>query len=192
MQLYYAEASPFARKVRILAQEVGLDDRIELIALNPWTDETLRAVNPLCKVPTLINDEGQAIYDSRVICIYLDRLAGTHRVVGAPTNALVMEALADGIGDAGVRRVREERRRGGDGHDDVIERQNQAIQAALDEAEQTLDAAGFEIGEIALLCAIAYLNFRLPGDNWLEGRPKLAAWYEALRSRPSVAATEPA
>jgi len=191
MKLFYAAASPFARKVRILAEEIGLADRIEVIPVNPWNDETLRAHNPLCKVPTLVGDDGEAIYDSRVICIYLDRLAGGGRVTGASNASLVLEALADGICDAGVRRIREERREGGDVHQDIIERQNQAIVAGLDEAERAFTPGGFDIGEMALASALGYLDFRMPQDQWRTGRPKLKAWFDVIGQRASVSGTVP-
>ena len=190
MKLYYADASPFARKVRILAAELGLADRIEVIAANPWTDETLRKVNPLCKVPTLQIEDGPAVFDSRVICIYLDRFAGGALVDAAPASSLVMEALADGIGDAGVRRLREEKREGGDGHADVIERQNQAIKAGLDLADQTLQQDVFDIGAIALVAALGYLEFRKLHD-WRPAYPRLAQWFDEVSKRPSVSSTVP-
>jgi glutathione S-transferase len=191
MKLFYAPVSPFARKVRILAQEIGLEAGIELIAVNPWTAETLRVHNPLCQVPTLIADDGLAIYDSRVICLYLDGLAGSGRVIGAPTASLVMEALADGVCDGTVRHVTEGRRPEEARNMEMLNRQTQAINAGLDEAERSLAPDRFDIGEIALVCALGFLDFRLPQHEWRPGRPALKAWFEAIRARPSVAATEP-
>jgi glutathione S-transferase len=191
MKLYYADASPFARKVRILAAEIGLADKIQLITINPWADETLRAVNPLSKVPTLVADDGQAIYDSRVICIYLDRLAGTGRVTAASLDSLRMEALADGIADAGVRRLRETLRKDGAIHHDVVARQNAAIAAGLDEAERVVTAERFDIGEMALAASLGYLDFRHLQEGWREPRPRLAAWFQQVGARDSVASTAP-
>src|ERR1700758_4868168 len=104
MKLFYSSASPFARKALMLAMESGLQDRIELAPVNPWTDERLRGSNPLGKIPALITDEGMAVYDSRVICVYLDRLGGKGLIPKDDIGALVLEALADGVSDAAVRK----------------------------------------------------------------------------------------
>jgi glutathione S-transferase len=192
MKLFYAPVSPFARKVRILAQEIGLEARLELVAVNPWTEETLRAHNPLCQVPTLIADDGVAIYDSRVICLYLDGLAGAGRVAGAPIASLVLEALADGVCDGAVRHVTEGRRPEAERNVAMLARQTQAMNAGLDEAERSLTPDRFDIGEIALVCTFIFLDFRLPQYDWRQGRPRLQTWFETMNARPSVVATEPA
>src|SRR5690606_14224501 len=121
MQLLYSLMSPFARKVRVVGHEAGLADRIAISMVNPWTDEGLRASNPLAKVPSLILDDGSALYDSPVICQYMDDLggAGLYPAAGpARWRALRLEALADGVGDAAVRAVMEMRRDEGDRHED--------------------------------------------------------------------------
>jgi len=191
MKLYYADASPFARKVRILAAELGLTDRIEVIAVNPWTDESLRALNPLCKVPTLQADDGAAVFDSRPICVHLDRVAGGSLVTGASTASLVMEALADGVCDAGVRVVRERARQGGDAHQDIVERQTLAIRAGFDLAEKTLARGAFDIGAIALASMLGYVDLRKLNEGWRDRHPKLKAWFDEVSSRPSVVSTAP-
>lgn len=193
MQLLYSPASPFARKVRIAAHELGLAERLEVAVVNPWTDETVRQVNPLSQVPALIADDGSAVFDSAVICEYLDALAGggLYPDGEARWGALVLQALADGIGDAAVRAVVEGRRAEGERHADVVERAMKAVEAGLGAlADQTFWPDRFAIGEIAVAAQLGYLDFRDVVD-WRSGRPGLAAWYEAVARRDSMIATEP-
>ncbi len=193
MQLLYSPTSPFARKVRVAMIELGLEDRIQLAAVDPWTDETLRGQNPLSKVPTLVTGEGEIIFDSRVICEHLDVLAGGGLF---PANgperwrALTAQALADGIGDAALRVVGQEKRPVAEQHADQIARQRAAILAALDSLEDDAFDGRFEIGEIAVAAQLGYLDFRKVLD-WREGRPHLTAWFEQVGSRPSMTASAP-
>lgn len=187
MQLLYSPMSPFARKVRVAAHELGI--ALEVSTINPWTDERLRRDNPLAKVPTVILDDGTALYDSRVICQYLDGLSGGRLIPAPRWPALLLEAIADGIGDAAVRAVMEKRRDEGERHLDVIDRQFTAVNAALDRLEgETFE--GFHLGEIAVASHLGYLDFRSVLD-WRAGRPKLAAWFDAAARRDSMVATEP-
>ena len=193
MQLFYSSMSPFARKVRVVAFELGLAERLELVTAAPYTEETVRAINPLSKIPVLIPDEGAPIYDSPVICEYLEHLAGrslTPAAGSARWTALTLQALADGLGDAALAIVRE-RLRDGDPRQDLFDRQTATLVAALDLLErQTPPADRFEIGEIAVAAQLAYLDGRAVLD-WREGRPSLAAWYETASQRPSMVATAP-
>lgn len=112
MKLYYAPASPFVRKVNIFAMEVGLDKQIEWIITNPWQEEDkLTAENPLSKIPTLITDDGKVLYDSRVICEYLDSLHNGKKLIPAEDAqrwaTLRLQAHADGILDSGIIRFME-------------------------------------------------------------------------------------
>ena len=197
MQLLYSAMSPFARKVRVVAFELGLAEKLELVPATPYTDESLRAINPLSKIPVLIPDAdangGAPIYDSPVICEYLEHLAG---VLLTPTSgperwaALTLQALADGMGDAALAMVRE-RLRDGDQRQDLFDRQTAALNAALDQLERDgLAADRFQIGEIAVAAQLAYLDGRAVLE-WREGRPNLAAWYEAASRRTSMVATAP-
>lgn len=191
MQLFYSPSSPFARKVRVVAHEAGLAARVAIVEINPWQDESLRRVNPLAKVPALLTDEGEPLHDSRVICEYLDDLAGAGLFPGgaARWRALLLQSLADGMGDAAVRAVVEGRRE--DPHRDVIERQMKAVATALDMLEQAdLSADSFLIGEIAVAAQLGYLDFRKVLD-WRAGRPRLGAWYERVSKRESMVASEP-
>jgi glutathione S-transferase len=197
MQLLYSPMSPFARKVRVVAFELGLAEQLELVVASPYTDESVRAINPLSKIPVLIPDKGAAIFDSPVICDYLAHLAGRSLTPAAGPErwtALTQQALADGMGDAALAIVRERLRDGegkGPGRQDLFDRQAAALNAALDLLErEDLPADRFQIGEIAVAAQLAYLDGRAVLD-WRQGRPTLAAWYEPISLRPSMVATAP-
>jgi glutathione S-transferase len=194
MKLYYHPISPFVRKVLVAAQENGLAGRIETV-MTDTLDEGLRAINPLGKIPALVLEDGTALYDSRVICEYLDA-TGTGALLPAAGEARwrvrLMEALGDGIADAVLRIVMENRRPENDRHADVIVRQHRAVVAGLAEAERQLEPGRFTLGEAAVACAIGYLEMRLPQQDWRTTHPRLAAWYDAALQRPSLARTEPA
>lgn len=202
MKLYYSPASPFVRKVRVTAAELGLDGRIEPIdvAVAPIKDNPeLKAANPLAKIPALVTDEGEALYDSPVICEYLAALAGKADFLPATGKArwtaLRLEALGDGIMDAAVLRRYEDFLRPKDKFwPEWDAGQKAKVTAALDALEA--DAAALEgpvtIGTVTVACALGYLDFRFAAEDWRKGRPRLAAWYEGMAKRPSLAATKPA
>ena len=201
MKLHYALASPYVRKVRAVAIELGLDDRIELLqrAVTPVSPEAeLNADNPLGKIPCLVTDEGQALYDSRVICDYLDsRAAGrTMTPASGPARwtALRRQALADGILDAAVG-TRYETFLRPEAHrwDAWIDAQKDKYRRALDHLEREADGFGelVDIGTISIACALGYLDFRYPDEGWRDHRPTLAAWYQTFAKRRSIAATAP-
>jgi glutathione S-transferase len=193
MKLFYAARSPFARKPRIVLHEVGLAHGIDLVVVDPWKDETLRQNNPLCKVPTLVLDDGSALYDSCVICEYLDEHAGG--TIFPKTNidrwdALRRQALGDGLAEAVIRRYVEQFGAPSERAAAVIRRQEAAIDAAIG----TLDAAPlqgerFDIGDVAMLAALAYLDFRSPEIAWRERFPRAALWLDRSSCRPSAIAT---
>jgi glutathione S-transferase len=189
--------SPFARKVRVVAFELGLADRMELVIASPYTDESLRAINPLSKIPILIPDAddgaGAPIFDSPVICEYLEALAGRALTPAAGPErwaALTRQAMADGMGDAALAIVRE-RLRDAPHRQDLFDRQAAVLVAALDLLErETPPTDRFEIGEIAVAAQLAYLDGRQVID-WREGRPNLAGWYEIASHRTAMVATAP-
>lgn len=194
-------AAPYVRKVRAVAIELGLDDRIDLLsrAMTPVApDADLNADNPLGKIPCLITDEGEALYDSRVICSYLDSLAKGKSVIPAngPARwmALRREALADGILDAAVGRryetfLRPKEYQWGD----WIDGQRAKFTRGLDQFEQEANTFRdtVDIGTIAAACAFGYMDFRYPDERWRDQRPTLAAWFETFSKRLSIATTAP-
>lgn len=199
MKLRYSPTSPYVRKVNILAIEAGLDDRIERIMTNtadPASD--LPDMNPLGKVPTLITDQGRALYDSAVICEYLDSLHRGLKLFPASGEerwrALRLQALGDGILDAAVLCMLETKRRPEALRWDVwITRQRDKITRSLDLLEkESMQLEGqFTIGLITIVAALDYLDFRLPDMAWRDGRPAVTAWYDKVCERPSVQTTRP-
>jgi glutathione S-transferase len=196
MRLLYAPISPFARKVRVLALEKGLFDLFALEVAAPFQDESLRDQNPLCKVPALILDDGEVIFDSGVIADFVDGLAEPRLIPTeqpARRRALTLEAAADGMGDASVLVVRERMRPDAEHRQDLFARQLRAVGAALDLFEAavaagSLSAERFEIGEIAVAVQLAYQDVRRVSD-WRPGRPALSDWFERACRRTSMVAT---
>lgn len=200
MRLYHSPTTPFGRKVMVLTLEAGLAEQITVIEVSgtPLAPGTMPVDrNPLGKIPALERAEGTAIYDSRVICRYLDDLSGAGLYPAAPKlwETLTLEATADGILEAALLmvyevRVRPEERR----FPDWIDAQWAKIDRALDAIEagwmDHLDGP-LDMAQIAVGCALGYLDFRLDARNWREGRPRLAAWEAAFAQRPAMQATKP-
>jgi glutathione S-transferase len=198
MQLHHNSMSPFVRKVMVLATETGLAGRIEPVkrTMTPVSpDASLCADNPLGKIPCLVTDDGMALYDSRVICAYLDSLHDGPEMVppagAARWTALRREALADGILDAAINAryetfLRPQERR----WDEWILNQKKKVTRGLDTLEAE-DLEGVDIGTITIGCALGYLDFRYADEDWRSSRPRLDAWYEGFARRPSMAGTVP-
>jgi len=193
MKIYGSPASPFVRKVRVLALELGLELAVETVATA--TDPNLPKANPLAKIPTLVRDEGTGLFDSSVICAYLNDLARGELVPAsgeARWRAATFEALADGLCDAAVWRRGELARAEGDRHVDALEKEGRRVERALDALESHAGTfAGFGVGEIAVACALGYLDFRFVAEPWREARPLLAAWYGSVAQRTSMLVTAP-
>lgn len=198
MKLCYSATSPYVRKVVAAAIELGLDGKIEHLPTSAWDPASkLGEINPLGKVPALVTDDGEAIYDSPVICEYLDSMAGGGKLFPAAGparwTALRLQALGDGIMDAGVSARLESQRPAGQKSEGWIERQRAAIFRALDALEAEAQGLGgkVNIGHVAIGAALGYLDFRFVADAWPQGRPNLAAWFESFAKRPSIASTAP-
>jgi glutathione S-transferase len=201
MRLHTNPASPFGRKVKVAAHEAGLIGRIELQdrAVSPVSpDDAVVADNPLGKIPCLVADDGQALYDSRVICEYLDSLHDGPRLfppLGPERwRALTLQALGDGIMDAAVAARYESVLRPGEYRwGSWIDGQKLKVARGLDRLEALADGFGeaVDIGAVAAACALGYLDFRFPEDRWRDGRPRLAAWFGRFDERPSMRATRP-
>lgn len=201
MRLHTSPASPFGRKVAVVLHETGLWPRVERrdASLSPIApDAAVCAANPLGKIPCLELDDGSALYDSRVICEYLDGLHRGPKLFPAdgPARfaALRLQALADGILDTAVGLryetfLRPETLR----WPDWIAAQKLKVTRALDRLEQECEgfAQRIDIGTLAIACALGYLDFRFADDRWRDGRPRLAAWEATIAQRPSLAATRP-
>jgi glutathione S-transferase len=191
--------SPFARKIRIAIAILGLGDKIRVEnadTLDP--KDSVRQQNPLGKIPTLVLDDGSTLFDSRVILEYLDDRAGGERILppkGAPRfEALRLQALADGILDAGILRVYESRFRPAEKHEPKwVDHQAGKMSRALAELEKIPPAFGptLHVGHITLACALGYLDFRF-GTDWRKTHPKLVKWLDEFAKKvPAFAETVP-
>jgi glutathione S-transferase len=198
MRLLASPTSPYARKARIVALEKGLMDRLTVEMLNPFEEgDRLAAVNPLGKVPTLVLDSGAALFDSLVICEYLDHLDGKPTLL-PPSGAerfevLAWHALAQGVIDAAVSMVMERRRPEARQSPMWLERWSAAILRGLEALDQTVERrpGDFDLGAITTACALGYLEFRLPDLAWPESVNALKAWWDQAKQRPSVIETLP-
>jgi glutathione S-transferase len=200
MKLWLNPASPFARKVRVVARETGLEGRIEevSIAVSPVKPHAeLARENPLVKIPALSTEEG-TLYDSAVICEYLDSLHGKAPLfpkAGAERwRALRLQALADGVLEAAVllryeNAVRPEALQWGDWKSGQFGK----VRGGIDALEKECGDWGsrFGIGEITAACVLGYLDFRFPDEGWRKSRPALEKWYAGISQRPSMKATQP-
>lgn len=200
MRLYHSPTSPYVRKVMVVLHETGLLPQVALIptAGTPVDPGSMPLdQNPLGKIPALEREDGPALYDSRVICRYLDALAAAGLYPAAPKgwDSITLEATADGILDAALLMVYESRLRPADlRYDPWVEGQWAKIDRALDTLESRwIDHLSdtLDIGQIALGCAIGYLDFRHDARGWRETRPRLAAWAEGFLARLSMQATRP-
>lgn len=199
MQLYVTKPSPYARKAWAAVLELGLADKVEVVELParmPITPKPeLEAINPLGKVPALVADDGAFIGDSPVIVAYLDEMAGGQLIPSGPAKwrALTLEALADGCMDAGVvlrleslKPERQQDRLEIVAHQDKIARSLDLIETEPGWLDQ-----GFNVGGLALACAVDWIIFRDLMPDPEAGRPRLAAWLSDIRRRPSLIATRP-
>ncbi len=201
MKLLYQTHSPYARKVLVAAHELGLQHRIEVVHHD--TSPTRRndevfALNPLGKVPVLIVDGGLPLFDSSVICEYLDGLHGGTKLIpserDARFRALRRQALATGMADAGIAaRWEAERRPEALRWPPMLQGQLDKLAAACDLLEQEIGEAPSaetvpDIGGIALATALSWIAFRHVYP-FAEGRPRLSAWYARFSQRASMRST---
>jgi glutathione S-transferase len=197
MQLFHSTGSPYVRKVVVAILMRGLGERVDLLPTNPHDSPPgLLEQNPLSKVPCLVTVEGLPLFDSRVICEYLDGFgtasplfpeAGSER-----TGALLMQALGDGIMDAAVARRMQQPYPQDEGRQHLGARNQAAIARSLDWLERAPPYRLRDIGAVSVACALGYLDFRFAAENWREGRPALAEWFEQVSEHPAMAATRPA
>lgn len=199
MKLYFSAASPYVRKVMVSAIETGLDKKIEqtpttVVPVKPNAD--IARDNPLMKVPTLVTDGGEALFDSRVICEYLDSLHDGRKLIpatgGDRWRVLRLQALGDGILDAGIitryeLAIRPQEKQ----WSDWIAGQGKKVTQGLDLAENETLSGPLNLGQIAIACALGWLEFRKPFGDIRPGRPKLFKWYDEFAKRPSMQATVP-
>ena len=198
MKLLMAGPSPFVRKVLVLLHETGQSDDVETVTVTAapgGTDATLKAANPVGKIPALVRDEGPTLYDSKVICRYLDDRAQAGLYPEKGWDTLVLEATADAMMEAAVLMVYEKRfRPEAIWSADWIEAQWGKVEGALDalNARWMSHLAGpMDMGHIGVGCGLGYLDFRHGDRDWRKGRDALAKWYEGFAARPSMVETTP-
>jgi glutathione S-transferase len=199
MKLHWSPRSPFVRKVMITAHEAGVAARIDCVrsvAASTRPHPELMRDNPLSKIPTLVCDDGVVLYDSRVICEYLDTLHDGPKLFPAEPRsrfaALRRQALGDGILDFLILwRGEGERANKSEPHLASFAARRAATLAALEREAGELAAAPFSIGHIAIGCALSYLDFRFASQPWRDAHSRLAGWHTSFCARPSAKATEP-
>ena len=199
MKLYYSPTSPFVRKVNVFAIEAGLDKQIEWISTNPWqVEDKLIAKNPLSQVPTLITGDGMVLYDSSVICEYLDSLHSGEKLIPQQSESrwkiLRLQALADGILNSGILRFLEKKRVAEMQSIDWDTTHKKSIERGLDYLENTLSDWGdnIDVGVLSIACALGWLDFRFADEQWRPHRPKLTSWFKQFSNRDSMTRTMPA
>ena len=201
LKLYHSPTSPYVRKCMILLMETGQLADVTLVSATGTPLDASQmplAQNPLGKIPALERPDGPALYDSRVICRYLDDRAGGKLYPPVPRlwDTLTLEATGDGITDAALLMVYEVRVRPEDRRMPAwVEGQWAKIARALDALEQRWIShlnGPLDMGQVAVGAALGYLDFRHGARNWRDGRPGLAAWQARFAARPSVMATVPA
>jgi glutathione S-transferase len=201
MKLIGSLSSPYVRKARIVLAEKKID--YKLVLENTWAPDTaIHDFNPLGKVPCLVMEDGEAVFDSRVICEYVDTLSPVGKLIPPSGRERVevrcWEALGDGLIEAAVLiRVEDTQRTPEQRSEPWVARQRRKIDRALDAMAQGLSGnawcAGnrYTLADIALGCALGYLEFRMPEIGWREQYPNLARHYDKLLQRPSFADTRP-
>lgn len=196
MKLYFSSTSPYVRKVSAVAAELGIRLEIEPVEVHAIPSD-YGLVNPVNRVPAVRLDDGTMIFDSRVICEYLDATKGSPLLPTAGPErwrVLKLQVLGDGILDAGVPQLGELRRPPEQRNPPRLAEYERSIRQTLDalEAEAASgDLQAVNLGTLTIGCALGYLDFRYADAPWRDGRPALAAWYEGFARRPAMTETVP-
>lgn len=199
MKCYATANSPYARKVRIAAFETGLGDEVEWeMITREQRAEMIPAVNPLGKVPVAVLDNGTILYDSPVLCAYVDSLNSGEKLIPESGDerwaVLTLEALGDGLGEAVIATSQEKNKPDDKRTQAVVDRQSGKVNSALSALN---NAAGDfrdppKMGEIAVACSLGYMEFQDVIPGWRENYPVLATWYTEIQKRQSFIRTAPA
>ncbi len=202
MKLRYSPTSPYVRKISVTIIELGLEDDVTNVPTNVWDAECdIANDNPLGKVPTLVADDGKAIYDSPVIVEFLESLASADKNIRLipPSGdmrwkVLRLQALADGVLDAAILKFLELRRSENERSAAWMKRQESVIErgyAALDREAASFADGGIDIGQISTACLLGWYEFRFPGFSWRGDCPSLSRWFDTFSTRPSMQKTGP-
>lgn len=200
MKLVGSKTSPYVRKCRVILAERALP--FDFVEESAWTaDTTVPRYNPLNKVPALVMDDGESIYDSRVICEYLDAISGGTLLPSDPARRAHVrrhEALGDGLADAGIAVFLERKREAARQDPTWISRQLDKMKGALGAMDSALGSAEYlggaqpNMADIACACALFWSEFRMPELGVRHEYPRIKAWAERMESRPSFSSTRPA
>ena len=201
MKLFWSPRSPFVRKVMVCTHELGIADRVEtvysLVSLTKANADVMR-VNPVGRIPTLVADDGTVLYDSHVICEYFDAVHGDSRLFPKETprrwEALRRLALGDAMLETGVLWRGELTRPPEQRSPAILATFELKTKSALEEVERdakSLERENIDIGEIAIGCALGYLDFRFADLAWRLRCPVAAEWFEVFNARPSMQHTLP-
>ncbi len=192
MKLYYSPTSPFARKVRVAIIELELHDQVELIQVDPWSNEDLRSLNPLCKVPTLVLNRKEVLFESVLICEYLNSLREKKSLYPIERVAyfknMRFQALADGAMTATGRLYAEYQKTEQARSTKMIQRFNDTKQASLQWINQHFSDLSTEptIGGVSVACFLDYICFRFPEDSWRTEYHLLDQWLSEFKQRDSM------
>ncbi len=193
MKLLSSSASPYGRKVRACAFALGLENRIEVINVDvTQAPDVLVDANPLGRVPTLITADGFAIFDSTVICEYLNGIAEVIPII--PSSGAQrwlcrrLEALGDGLMDAAVGR-RQLLVNGAGAEHALVRRHREAADRTLDWLEREQPSQHIDVGTISIACALSYLDLRFPDEDWRQERPNLAGWFDTISEHVCLSGT---
>ena len=198
MRLLASPTSPYARLVRVVLAEKRLLEKIQVEMVDPWSSpHALLQVNPLSRIPTLVTEHGVPLTESALIALYLEHAFAEPVLIPSHSLESVMRrlGLSQGILDAAVAVVANRRFRGEEADaDPIVARRLAALPALLAKVEEVAggDPAAPDLGDLALVVALEYVEFRLPELGWTERQPVLTGWWEARRERPSLAGTRPA
>lgn len=197
MKILFSPFSPFVRKCLVTAHELGLDERLQLLASNAnpvQRDGEIIRLNPLGKVPTFFTDEGQVLYDSRVACEYLNDLVGGVLIPAAGARrweTLTLQSLGDGVSEAALLAryedvARPEALRWSEWRSAQLDKAETSL--AHLEAKPALLEGRVDLGSLSVGIALWYLDLRFPNLGWRARYPAVAAWYAAFSQRPSMQA----
>lgn len=192
MKIFINTASPYVRRALIAAHEKNLANAIETIEINPWIDpEDLHANTPIGRLPALVLDDGSVLVESLIIAEYFNEIGEGPDLMGANKfETLARAGIAQGIIDSTYLSVIEGRRPEEKRWPELVARHGRVLERTI--ATASTSDSGFDLGDITLVAALGYLDFRLPENPWRQVRPDLAAWLDGHASRPSVQATKPA
>ncbi len=199
MKIYYSDASPYARKVRMTVLEKGLSEQVEFEVCAPYDKPAeLVEANPIIKVPALVREDGSSLFDSAVICEYLDSLTPEPRLLPLEAGedrwaVLRLHALANGMTDATYLATMEGRRPDGEQSPDWVDKQRGKITSCCDALEMSPlpDPDRPTLGTLALAAGLGYVDLRHDDLGWRNGRSNLTAWMDQASARPSFQATVP-